>query len=191
MVPKSNVNKYSSSMSRCVVITGCSGAGKSTLLSELQRRGHTVIKEPGRRIVQEEMRTGGRALPWLDMSAFLHRVVEMALIDYAAAQCAEGRWVFFDRSIIDAAAALQALEGSLLLAQLGESHRYHPCVFLAPPWPDIYVKDAERRHNIDAALEEFDRLERAYPSLGYEVALLPRICIRERADFVLQALAAW
>jgi predicted ATPase len=30
-----------------------------------------VIEEPGRRIVQEQTRTGGQALPWLDMTAFL------------------------------------------------------------------------------------------------------------------------
>ena len=34
------------------VISGCSGGGKSTLLMELARRGHAVVDEPGRRIVQ-------------------------------------------------------------------------------------------------------------------------------------------
>jgi predicted ATPase len=42
---------------RFVVISGCSGGGKSTLLAELARRGHAVVEEPGRRIVQ---RNGGR-----------------------------------------------------------------------------------------------------------------------------------
>jgi predicted ATPase len=46
-------------MDRFVVISGCSGGGKSTLLAELGRRGHTVIEEPGRRIVIEEMNGGG------------------------------------------------------------------------------------------------------------------------------------
>jgi predicted ATPase len=50
-------------MDRFVVISGCSGGGKSTLLAELGRRGHTVIEEPGRRIVIEEMNGGGSALP--------------------------------------------------------------------------------------------------------------------------------
>ena len=53
-------------MNRFVVISGCSGGGKSTLLAELGRRGHTVIEEPGRRIVIEEMNNGGSALPWVD-----------------------------------------------------------------------------------------------------------------------------
>lgn len=46
-----------------VVISGCSGGGKSTLLAELSRRGHTVVEEPGMRIVTEERLGNGRGLP--------------------------------------------------------------------------------------------------------------------------------
>lgn len=42
---------------------------------------------------------------------------------------------------------------------------------------------------MDAALTEYDRLQRVYPSLGYEVTLLPKVDVVARADFVLQALA--
>jgi len=38
-----------------------------------------VIEEPGRRIVQEQTRTGGQALPWLDMTAFLRGAIDLAL----------------------------------------------------------------------------------------------------------------
>lgn len=58
-------------MNPFVIISGCSGGGKSTLLAELQRRGYPVIEEPGRRIVEEQLGTGGHALPWLDMPAFM------------------------------------------------------------------------------------------------------------------------
>ncbi|WP_342236107.1 AAA family ATPase, partial [Inquilinus sp. OTU3971] len=60
-------------MDRFVVISGCSGGGKSTLLAELGRRGHEVVEEPGRRIVKQERETGGRALPWVDGTAFARR----------------------------------------------------------------------------------------------------------------------
>ncbi|MCL2892590.1 AAA family ATPase [Brenneria tiliae] len=46
-------------MNHFVIISGCSGGGKSTLLTELKRRGHAVVEEPGRRIIQEETRSGG------------------------------------------------------------------------------------------------------------------------------------
>ncbi|WP_430985828.1 AAA family ATPase, partial [Escherichia coli] len=64
-----------------VVISGCSGGGKSTLLAELKARGHAVVEEPGRRIIAEETARGGLALPWVDLAAFLHRAIEMALSD--------------------------------------------------------------------------------------------------------------
>jgi predicted ATPase len=62
-------------------------------------------------------------------------------------------------------------------------------VFLTPPWPEIYVTDPERRHGLDRALAEYCRLLEVYPSLGYEVSILPKIGVPERADFVLSALA--
>lgn len=175
-------------MNSFIIISGCSGGGKSTLLSELQQRGHAVVAEPGRRVLREEMRDGGQALPWDDKVGFLHRILAVALKDHeeATRECHER--VFFDRGFIDAAEALEALTGEPLLSRLSQSHRYHKRVFLAPPWPEIYVQDAERRHGFDAALREFERLQRAYPSLGYEVLLLPKVSVAERADFVLETL---
>ncbi len=61
-------------------------------------------------------------------------------------------------------------------------------MFLAPPWPEIYVTDSERRHGLDDAIAEYQHLLTAYPLLGYEVTILPKISVRERADFVLDAL---
>lgn len=176
-------------MNNFVILSGCSGGGKSTLLSELHKRGHAVIEEPGRRILHEEIRTGGQMLPWIDKIAFLQRILQAALDDYAKAEQESHKWVFFDRGLIDAAAPLQELIAEPLLATLGESHRYHDSVFLAPPWPEIYVQDSERRHSFDAALREFERLQRVYPSLGYEALLLPKTGVAERADFVLNRLA--
>ncbi|MCX5511207.1 AAA family ATPase [Pseudomonas sp. BJa3] len=175
-------------MSNFVIISGCSGGGKSTLLSELQRRGYAVIEEPGRRVVQEQIHTGGQALPWLDMEAFLRRAINVALDDYANAPACGSHWVFFDRGLVDAAAALQALTDEPLLDKLRQQNRYHPHVFLTPPWPEIYVQDDERRHDMTAALREYERLQTTYPSLGYSVSLVPKVCVAERADFVLASL---
>jgi predicted ATPase len=80
-------------MNRFVVISGCSGGGKSTLLAELGRRGHAIVEEPGRRIVQEEISRGGSALPWLDMAAFLRRAIAVSLADRDAASVHPG-WFF-------------------------------------------------------------------------------------------------
>jgi len=170
-----------------VVISGCQGGGKSTLLTELGRRGYMTVEEPGRRIVKEELLGNGLALPWVNEAAFARRAITLALADRAKA-IGHGGWVFFDRGLIDAAAALQHLTGEPVLSTAGQEHRYHHRVFLAPPWPEIYVTDAERRHSLDAAVAEYQRLLDVYLSLGYETAILPKVSVPERADFVLNTL---
>jgi predicted ATPase len=172
---------------RFVVISGCSGGGKSTLLAELAGRGYAVIEEPGRRIVQEELAGSGAALPWVDGAAFARRAIAVALADRMAARRLSG-WVFFDRGLIDAAAALQHVTGEPALDRVGQLHRYHRRVFFAPPWPALYATDAERRHDLQAAMVEYDRLLSAYPSLGYDVIILPKISVSERAGFILRML---
>jgi predicted ATPase len=172
-------------VNRFVVISGCSGGGKSTLLAELGRRGHTVVEEPGRRIVVEEMNNGGSALPWVDMAAFARRAITTALADRSSTP-ASGGWIFFDRSLIDAAIALQHLTREPVLEEFAQTHRYHRRVFLAPPWPELYFTDRELRHS--PAVAEYYRLFKAYTSLGYEVLILPRVGVVERADFVLRTL---
>ena len=172
---------------RLVVISGCSGGGKSTLLAELGRRGYATVEEPGRRIVKDELRIQGLALPWVDATAFARRAMALAIADRATAFVATG-WVFFDRSLIEAAAALEHLTGEPALTTFGQTHRYHHRVFLTPPWPEIYVTDAERRHGLDQALQEYHRLLEAFPTLGYQVSVLPKVSVTERADFILGVL---
>jgi predicted ATPase len=174
---------------RFVVVSGCSGGGKSALLEELRRRGCPTVEEPARRIVKEQLLGGGTALPWTDKVAFARRCIAMALSDRKAARRLKGRWVFFDRGLIDASVALRHLTGEPALNAIKRSHRYHQRVFLAPPWPEIYVTDNERRHSLDAGVAEYQRLVDAYPALGYEVTILPKVGIAERAEFVLRTLA--
>lgn len=170
-----------------MIVSGCSGGGKSTLLAELQRRGFAIVDEPGRRIVRDELRGDGSALPWIDTVKFARRAVAMSQADIAAAAPEHGL-VFFDRGLIDAAVALEHVGGEPARATIGP-HRFHQRVFLTPPWPEIYVCDDERQHAFNAAVEEYERLLTAYPALGYEVVVLPKVSVAERADFVLRMLS--
>ncbi|MGI9490556.1 MAG: AAA family ATPase [Geminicoccaceae bacterium] len=174
-------------MDHYVVISGCSGGGKSTLLDALNRLGHHVVKEPGRRIVTEELTNGGSSLPWEDSIAFARRAVELSLADRAASKDKPG-WVFFDRGLIDAAAALQHLTGEPVVDKLAQRHGYNENVFLTPPWPEIYVRDNKRRHDLSDAVDEYDRLCEVYPSLGYNLHVLPKVSVAARADFVIATL---
>ncbi|MVT66731.1 AAA family ATPase [Bradyrhizobium pachyrhizi] len=172
---------------RFVLISGCSGGGKSTLLAELCRRGYPIVEEPGRRIVADELASGGNALPWVDTAVFLRRAIDVALQDMEMAKAHSG-WVFFDRGLVDAASALEALTGEPVLHPICSDHRYHGRVFMTPPWPEIYVTDSERRHGFQTAMAEYQRLMDALPTLGYDVVDLPKLPPSARADFVLTTL---
>jgi predicted ATPase len=171
---------------RFVIISGCSGGGKSTLLAELRRRSFATVEEPGRRIVKEELQGDGAALPWIDPAKFARRAITMALADIEAASAHDG-WVFFDRGLIDAALALERIAGDPAMTTIG-GHRFHHRVFLTPPWPEIYVTDPERTHGLAAAVAEYEHLRTAYPKLGYQTIVLPKVSVAKRADLVLSAL---
>ena len=108
-------------MDRFVVISGCSSGGKSTLIAELAKRRYAVVDEPGRRIVKEELARGGSALPWVDRVAFARRAIAIALADRAVAGSLDG-WVFFDRGLIDAAAALEHMTSKPVLTALDQAN---------------------------------------------------------------------
>ncbi|NJM81350.1 MAG: AAA family ATPase [Tabrizicola sp.] len=170
-----------------VILSGCSGGGKSTLLLELKRRGFETIEEPGRRIVSEELRGDGRALPWVNLEAFARRAFEMASRDRERVE-AFAEWVFFDRGLVDAAVALEHATGIPAFRTLAGHDRFQSRVFLTPPWPEIYQTDPERRHDFDEGVAEYHRLFSAFEKLGYEVNVLPKVGVEARADFVLDRL---
>ena len=158
------------------------------MLAELARRGFPVVPEPGRRIVEEELRGEGRALPWVNLSAFAERAIKVAAGDRTR-MAAETGWVFFDRGLVDAAVALQHATGQPAHDVLAHYDRYHGKVFMTPPWPEIYVTDRERKHDLSEATGEYERLLIAYRKLGYGTLVLPKVGVFERADFVLRHLS--
>lgn len=171
-------------MIRRVVISGCSGGGKSTLVAELARRGHLVFEEPGRRVVAEELATGGQALPWVDGAAFAARAIELAVADHAAG----AGTCFYDRSVLDALIWFERT-GTPMGRFEGVDIRYHPVVYLAPPWPEIYVTDAERRHGFEDGVAEYEALLERLPTKGYETRVIPKASVAERADWIEEEMA--
>jgi predicted ATPase len=176
---------------RAVVITGCSGGGKSTLLAELARRGHRVFPEAGRQIVREQDWIGGDALPWSAPLKFAELVLSRGLHQRITAAAGEGL-AFFDRSIVEPLCGLErhGLPAPDHFRKAAALCRYDRTVFVAPPWPEIFRGDAERRHGFEAAVAEYGPLTAAYERLGYRLVELPKTSVATRADFVLATLAA-
>ena len=175
-------------MTQRILISGCSGGGKSTLLEALRQHGEIVIEDPGRRIVAEELAGTGAALPWVDGTAFARRAIDMSLHDLGAIVPGTPR-IFFDRGLIDAAVALWWAAGGPPPRETIGNHRFHSQVFFAPPWREIHLADAARRHGFEDAVAECDRLRDAYAELGYDIVDLPKTSVVERVAFLLRSLA--
>ena len=173
-----------------IVITGGPGSGKSTLIDALRAKGLPGMPEAGRAIIQDQVAIGGTALPWADRLAFSELMLAWELRSYREAQAIDGP-VLFDRGVPDVAGYLRlcglAVGGHVMRA--AEICRYRRQVFIAPPWPEIFTQDAERKQSSEEAEATYHALAEAYSSLGYELVALPRVSVAERVAFVLGRIA--
>jgi len=173
------------------VISGCSSAGKSTLIAGLAARGESVVVEPGREIVKEQLARGGDALPWANAQGFIDLCAEQTIRDFDLHVRLPQR-TFFDRSFIDVACAVQR-SGFIAPPSLEvavRTKRYAPLVFIAEPWESLYRLDEERRHPFSEALAEYEALVPSYRKQGYEIAFLPQTSVAERVAFVRTTISA-
>lgn len=169
------------------VITGASGAGKSTLLAALAYLGYSTVPEVALALLQEQQQCKGSMLPWSDRVAFTEEVLARNVRNHRAARSLKAP-VFFDRGIPECLAWLQ-LSGVELeprhLATAAEN-RYAPVVFVAEPWPEIYVQDAARQASFERAVRSFEPTVAAYVEAGYRTCVLPKVSVQERVAFVLE-----
>jgi predicted ATPase len=162
---------------RFFAITGGPGAGKTALIRRLQALGEAVVEESARAILQAHAERPSQA-----------RLAELMLErDLAAYRGARGR-TFFDRSIVDAWGMLRAAGPCPAADEAVRTYRYNRLAFIAPPWREIYVTDAERIQTWAEAVASSEACAEAYEAAGYELVELPRVSAEERAAFVLASL---
>jgi len=176
---------------RLVVVSGCSGAGKSSLLREMEKRGFEVMQEPGRQVVKEQLSIDGDGVPWKDARKFAELCISRAMYFYNTARPGE-KATLFDRSLIDNIAGLERMgfpmPDSHRLAV--SRYRYARTVFVTPPWRELFVNDAERQHSFADAEAEYEGLVPSYRAAGYDIVVIPRLPLAERADFLEEHIAA-
>ena len=172
---------------RRIVITGGPGAGKTSLIDALERRGFPRTFEAGRAIIQGQVDVGGTALPWADREAYARLMLAMDSCIHTGAEILSGA-VFFDRGVPDVVGYLRLcglpIPEDLAAAVL--ALRYDPLVFIAPPWPEIFVNDAERKQDFAEAIRTHAVMAQVYAELGYTLVELPRVSVEDRVDFVLE-----
>jgi predicted ATPase len=168
------------------VVTGASGSGKSSVIAALRHRGHLCVDEIGRQLVQEQVHHGGKVTPWQNHPAFMERVLTHSI---EAFEAVDERLmpVFFDRGIPECIGYARVLKLAVRAHHraAAESFRYHPSVFVTPPWAEIYTTDAERRHSFEEGHDAHVEVLKAYRECGYGLIEVPRLPVEERVDFIL------
>ena len=182
--------KFSAQVDRFIVLTGGPGSGKTTLIDALQRAGHARSWEAGRGIIQDQVAIGGHALPWRDPIAFAELMLSWEMRTYRQAREHPGP-VFFDRGLPDIVGYLRMLGLPVPphLVKAVDLCRYHHRVFIAPPWPEIFTQDQERKQTLDEAERTYDAMVTAYADHGYQLVELPRVAVEQRVRFVLDRMA--
>jgi predicted ATPase len=80
------------------VITGGPRSGKTTLLNELARRRYPCVPEVARQIIQEQVASGGNALPWGDRTLYTGLMLERSIQSFLE-HFSDSRVTFADRRI--------------------------------------------------------------------------------------------
>lgn len=170
---------------RFVVVTGGPGSGKTTLLEGLGHHGWASTVEAGRGVIHDQTAIGGSALPWADRTLFAELMLSWEMRSYRWAQQQTGV-VLFDRGVPDVVGYLR-LAGLPVPAHVftaAECFRYHQQVLIAPPWPEIFNQDSERKQDLAEAERTYDAMVETYTELEYEIIDLPRADVATRIEFV-------
>ena len=171
------------------VLSGGPGSGKTTVLRELERAGFRYAPEVARQIIQEQVQSGGTALPWADREAYTHLMLQRSIKSFME-HFPTSIATFSDRGIPDTLgyARCIGLHETDFIESAVDRYRYAPLVFLAPPWKEIYVTDTERKQNFAEAQRTFEQMAEVYRQCGYQVLELPKLTPQGRSRFILERL---
>lgn len=144
---------------RLFVLTGGPGAGKTALIEALACAGYARTSEAGRGVIQDQVATGGTALPWRDPPFFAELMLCWEMRSYRVAQEQPGP-VFFDRGMPDVSGYLRLLGLPVPkhVKNAADAFRYNRRVFILPPWPDIFRRDSERKQSFEEAVRTCDAM---------------------------------
>lgn len=158
--------------------------GKSAVIALLASKGHCVVSETARRVIEEERVKKSDILPWGNVKKFQEVVAQRQLDQESEI---EGGEAFLDRGIIDGYA--YCIQGNVPPPKIIFDHgknRYHK-VFLLERLPH-YETDGARKEKREFQVVIHKLIERVYREFGYTIIYVPILSIEERVAFILDAV---
>ena len=157
----------SNTTDRFFVVTGGPGAGKTTLIEALRAKDFAASVEAGRAIIQDQSAIGGPALPGSDPALFAELMLSWEMRSYRDALGKPGA-VFFDRGLPELVGyfRLMGLPLPAHVSAAAERFRYNRRVFIAPPWPEIFTQDSERKQTPEEAERTHEAVRRSLCRAG-------------------------
>lgn len=167
------------------VITGGPGGGKTSLLESLSSKGYKYIPETARQIIKERLSNGLPPRP--DPKIFAEEIFNKDWTNFISNSSVTSI-LFFDRSFMDSACQLFDSDavGYNKIKDSYLQNRFNTKVFITSPWREIYRNDSERDQSFEESIVVHDRLEKWYREHDYNIIVLPKDTIENRAEFILK-----
>jgi len=179
------INKMSIHSNR-YIITGGPGSGKSSLLAALVEKSYQGFEEISRVIIREQHEIGGDKVPWQNLADFAELCYERMSVQLD--KCETDCTCFYDRGLPDIIAYVRRGGLSVPAKYFEKAKAYNRTIFLAPPWPEIFINDSERPESFEDASEIYKFLKSTYTELGFTIVELPKVSVQERVAFIEQII---
>jgi len=171
-------------MSR-IVFTGGPGAGKTSVIEELAKRGHNIVPEPARTLIDKYKIDSPELLP--SISKENRNLFQTAIEKETIKNYHDNQTGFFDRSILDEIGYRNRynIDINIELDYAAKNYRYNT-VFIFPFWKEIYKNDDVRHETPEEAEIIYNYLHGAYTKYGYNPIIVPKIETIKRVEFILE-----
>jgi len=178
-------------MQQKIVLIGGPGTGKTSVLNEFTERGFHCKVEVSREVTLKAQKEGIDQLFLTEPLLFSEKLLEGREKQFLEATKSDAKIVFFDRGIPDVHAYMNYFNTNYPTSFLEKSHKYkYDKIFIFSPWEAIYTSDNERYETFQESILIDDFLQDAYKEIGYNLIKVPFGSIKERTDFVLNAIHA-
>ncbi len=179
-----------------IVLTGGPSTGKTSVIQHLEKTGHFCFHEVIRIMTQEkrkkEVDSVFKTNPIVSVSnpqEFNQKILDARVAQYTASEQMNEKIVFFDRGIPDVLAYMNCFGQKYPKTfEKACADHYYDLVFLMPPWQEIHVSDNERFESYEESLLINDCLLNCYTHFGYDVKVVPKDTVVNRAEFILDSI---